>query len=204
MSSTTAYMAGMGSVLRAVLRSEAGIARAYRDAFLPPRAAGARGLVVPYAGRFGLVIGTMCVLGALETAVVHVLVPWPAGRWALFAASVYALVWCVGFGLSLRQHPHLLRDDELVLRFGHFRSVVVPLAGLAAVRRSVESGHRRTVLSEGDRLAVSVMGDTNVELTFDPPVRVPGQPRPVARVAFFADEPRAAVRELRGRVGAAG
>jgi hypothetical protein len=43
---------------------------------------------------------------------------WPVVRWSLFALGSYALLWVVGFGLSLRQRPHLLRADELVLRFG--------------------------------------------------------------------------------------
>ncbi|MGY1689291.1 hypothetical protein [Geodermatophilus sp. SYSU D01105] len=187
-------------LLQSVVRSEAGIARALAD--------GVRGrddvrpgeVALPYAGRFGLVVGVLCVLGALETVVVHVLLPWEVARWVLLAVSVYALVWVLGFGLSLRQHPHVVRDGELVLRFGHLRSVAVPLAGLAAVRRSVETGHRRTVVRDGDRLVVSVMGDTNVELRLDPPVHVPGQDDPVARVALYADDPAAAVRELRTRV----
>ncbi|MGY1705933.1 hypothetical protein ACI79C_15310 [Geodermatophilus sp. SYSU D00697] len=186
-------------LLQSVVRSEAGIARALAD--------GVRGrddvrpgeVALPYAGRFGLVVGVLCALGVLETLVVHVLLPWEVARWVLLAVSVYALMWMVGFSLSLRQHPHVVRDGELVVRFGHFRSVVVPLAGLAAVRRSVETGHRRTVVREGDRLVVSVMGDTNVEVRCEPPVQVPGQDGPVARVALYADDPAAAVRELRAR-----
>jgi hypothetical protein len=132
--------------------------------------------------------------------VVHLLLPWAVARWVLLAVSVYALVWMVGFGLSLRQHPHVVRDGGLVLRFGHLASVTVPLDGLAAVRRRVESGHRRTVVRDGDRLVVSVMGDTNVELRCEPPVQVAGQDGSLARVAFYADDPAAAVRLLRERV----
>jgi hypothetical protein len=52
---------------------------------------------------------------------------------------------------------------------------------------------------------LSVMGDTDVELRFDPPVDVAGQDEPVARVAFWVDDPRAVVRLLRERaVSAAG
>jgi hypothetical protein len=111
----------------------------------------------------------------------------------------------LGSGLSLFQHPHLLREDELVLRSGHLRAVVVPLGGLVAVRRSVESEHGKVLLRDGDRLVLSVMGDTDVELRFDPPVDVAGQDEPVARVAFWVDDPRAVVRLLRERaVSAAG
>ncbi|MGY1820721.1 hypothetical protein [Geodermatophilus sp. SYSU D00079] len=190
----------MTGVLRSVLRSEAGIARAYWWALRSRRAVAAGEVALPYAGRFGLVVGVLCVLGGLETVVVHVLLPWETARWVLLAVSVYALVWMVGFALSLRQHPHVVRDGELVLRSGHLQRVSVPLAALVAVRRAVETGHRRTVVRDGDRLAVSVMGDTDVELRFDPPVHVAGQAAPVARVAFYTDEPAAAVRLLRDRV----
>ncbi len=191
-------------VLR-LARAEAGVVRALVWAVRRRSAVGPGEVPLPYAGRFRLVLGAVTALGLLETAVVHVLLPWETARWVLLAVSLYALVWVLGSGLSLFQRPHLLREDELVLRSGHLRAVVVPLAGLVAVRRSVESEHRRVLLREGDRLVLSVMGDTDVELRFDPPVHVAGQDEPVARVAFWVDDPRAVVRLLRGRaVPAAG
>ena len=191
-------------VLR-LARAEAGVVRALVWAVRRRSAVGPGEVPLPYAGRFRLVLGAVTALGVLETAVVHVLLPWETARWVLLAVSLYALVWVLGSGLSLFQHPHLLREDELVLRSGHLRAVVVPLGGLVAVRRSVESEHRRVLLREGDRLVLSVMGDTDVELRFDPPVDVAGQDEPVARVAFWVDDPRAVVRLLRERaVSAAG
>jgi hypothetical protein len=187
-------------VLRWLLRSEAGVARALGRALLRRGPAGGDGTAVPYAGRTGVAIGGMCAIGVLETGVVHLLVPWPALRWALLGLSVYALLWLAGLWASLHQHPHLLRDGELVLRFGHWRTLHVPLDGLVAVRRVVDAAHRRTVAVEGDRLAVAVLGETDVELRFDPPVRVDGQDSAVTRVAFSADDPAAAVRALRSRV----
>lgn len=185
-------------------RSEAGVIRALWWAARRRPAFGPGDLPLPYAGRFRLVLGALTALGALETVVVHVLLPWEIARCVLLAVSLYALVWVLGSGLSLFQHPHLLRDDELVLRFGHLRTVVVPLAGLVAVRRRVEAEHRKILLRDGDRLVLSVMGDTDVELCFDPPVLVAGQDDPVARVAFWADDPQAAVRLLRDRTVPAG
>jgi hypothetical protein len=185
-------------VLR-VARAEAGVVRALWWAARRRSAVGPADVPLPYAGRFRLVLGALTVLGALETVVVHVLLPWETARWVLLAVSVYALLWVLGSGLSLFQHPHLLHDDELVLRFGHVHGMTVPLAGLVGVRRSVEAEHQRTVVRDGDRLVLSVMGDTDVELRFDPPVHVAGQDEPVARVAFWVDDPRAVVRLLRDR-----
>jgi hypothetical protein len=190
-------------VLR-LARAEAGVVRSLWWAVRRRSDVGPGDLPLPYAGRFRLVLGALAVLGALETAVVHVLLPWQTARWVLLAVSLYALLWVLGSGLSLFQHPHLLRDDELVLRFGHLRSVAVPLAGLVTVRRSVRSGHEKVLRRDGDRLVLSVMGDTDVELRFDPPVRVAGQDEPVIRVAFWVDDPQAVVRLLRDRAVPAG
>ena len=187
-----------------LVRAEAGVLRALWWAVRCRSAVGPDDVPLPYAGRFRLVLGALTVLGALETEVVHVLLPWEVARWVLLAVSLYALVWVLGSGLSLFQHPHLLRDDELVLRFGHLRSVAVPLAGLVAVRRSVEAEHKRVLVRDGDRLVLSVMGDTDVELRFDPPVHLAGQDDPVARVAFWVDDPRAVVRLLLDRAVPAG
>jgi hypothetical protein len=144
-------------VLR-LARAEAGVVRSLWWAVRRRSDVGPGDLPLPYAGRFRLVLGALAVLGALETAVVHVLLPWQTARWVLLAVSLYALLWVLGSGLSLFQHPHLLRDDELVLRFGHLRSVAVPLPGLVAVRRSVRSGHEEVLRRDGDRLVLSVMG----------------------------------------------
>src|SRR3712207_6823415 len=154
---------------------------------------------LPYAGRFRLVLGALTVLGALETVVVHVLLPWETARWVLLAVSLYALVWVLGSGLLLFQHPHLLRDDELVLRFRYLRPVAVPLAGLFGVRRGGVPGRGRVLPQEGAVPGLRVMGDPDLELPFVPPVCVAGQGEPVARVAFWVDDPQAVVRLLRDR-----
>ncbi len=191
-------------VLLRLVRAEARVIRALWWAVRRRSAVGPDDVPLSYAGRFGLVLGAVTALGVLETAVVHVLLPWEVARWVLLVVSSYGLVWVLGSGLSLFQHPHVLRDGELVLRSGHLHSIAVPLAGLVSVRRSVESEHGRTVVRNGDRLVLSVMGDTDVELRFDPPVPVAGQDEPVARVAFWADDPQAVVRLLRDRAVPAG
>jgi hypothetical protein len=195
-------MTPLRSVLGRIARTEAGTwrslwwgVRRYRD--VPPGA-----VALPYHDRFTVVLWALCCLGALELAVVHVLTAGvPPLRWALFGVGVYALVWILGFGLALRQHPHLVRDDELVLRFGHLHAVRVPLGTLEAARRSVDAGHRRTLAGDDGRLALSFMGETNVALRFSPsvPVTAPGGVVPTTRVDFFADDPSGAARLLAAR-----
>ncbi|RBY78333.1 hypothetical protein DQ238_12735 [Geodermatophilus sp. TF02-6] len=180
-------------------RAEVGILRLLWWAVRRREDVGPGDTALGYAGRFGVVLVVLTVLGVLETGVLHVLVLWETVRWGLVVVSVYALVWSVGFASSPRQHPHLLRDGELVLRSGHLHAFAVPLSGLVAARRSVVSDHRRTVVHDGERLVVSVMGDPNVELRLDPPVRVAGREGPVARVAFWVDDPQAVARLLHDR-----
>jgi hypothetical protein len=187
----------------ALANAEIGLWRALWWAVRRRRDVGPGESVISYADRFTVVTWAICCLGALELGVVHVLTErWPVLRWALFALGLYALLWMLAFMFSLRQRPHLLRDGELVLRFGHFRTTTVPLASLASVTGSVVSGHRRTVVLDGDRLALAVMSDTNLELRFDPPVAVDvkGRGHELSAIAFYADEPRAVVPVLRSRV----
>jgi len=94
----------------------------------------------------------------------------------------------------------------LVLRFGHVRSTRVPLERLTSVATGAVAGHERNLVIEGDRLVAAVMGDTNVELRFDPAVdvEVAGRVRPLARISFYADDPRGVARLLRARLPSAG
>jgi hypothetical protein len=186
-------------VLR-LARAEIGLFRALAWAARGRRSVAPGEIPLSYGDRFTVVLWGICGLGALELGVVHVLTaPWPVLQWTLFVLGVYAFLWVLGLGLSLRQHPHLLRDGELVLRFGHLRSLSLPLDRLAAVRTGAVAGHARNLVLDDEAVVMAVMGDTNVELRFEPPVDVvvAGRSRPVARVSFYADDPRTTARLLR-------
>jgi hypothetical protein len=162
--------------------------------------------VLRYDERFTVVLWGIGALGLLEIGVVHVLTAaWPAVRWSLFALGVLGLVGSGWWMLGLRRRPHLVREGALVLRSGRAHEVVVPLADLSRARREVLSEHRKLVAVDDDRLVVSVMGDTNVELWLDPPaeVVVRGRPAAVSRLQFYADDPSGAVRAIRESAGAA-
>ncbi|MFD6857223.1 hypothetical protein ACFWCF_07750 [Rhodococcus sp. NPDC060090] len=76
----------------------------------------------------------------IETAVVHVLVPWPAIRTALLVLSVWGLIQIFGILAGRITHPHLLTDTRLTIRAGH--QVIVELdpreVGRAVARRRWE------------------------------------------------------------------
>jgi hypothetical protein len=160
---------------------------------------------LPYADRFTVLLWAVSLLGLLEVGVVHLLTArWPVVRWPLLVLGVVGLVGFLVFGRGLRRSPHRLDGETLVLRSGPRRSVRLPLDTLVAVRKHVVAGHRRVIGLEGDELVVSVMGDTDVELRFDPPAQtvVRGALARVARAHFYADDPAAAVRLLRQRMDA--
>lgn len=188
--------------VRSSARSQLGLARALWWALRGRADVGPADVPLPYNGLDRAVLWTITVLGVLETGIVHVLVSWPVLRWPLLVLSVYGLLAFLAFSVTMRQHPHLLRGDVLVLRFGHFRCARVPLDSLTSVARNVDNTHKRNVSVEGDGLTVAFMGGTNVELRFSPDavVEVDGRERAVSRVSFLAADPRAVATLMRAHV----
>jgi hypothetical protein len=186
------------------LRTEAGILRALWWAVRGHRAVRPEDVALSYTDRIGVLLWTTVGIGVVESIAVHLLVPWPTTRWVLLGLSVYGLLWIVGLAFSLRQHPHVLRGDELLLRFGHFRTTRVPLAQLTGARRDVRTEHKRNVELTDGTLSLSVAAETAVELTFTPEVAVEvrGRLEPVSRIRFFADDPRTAVQLMSERARA--
>jgi hypothetical protein len=193
------------SRLAGLVRDQLGLARALGRAVRGRTDTEDGDVPLPYNGMDRAVLWTILVLGVLETVIVHVLVSWPPLRWTLFALGVYGVLGLLAFDLTMRQHPHLLRRGELLLRFGHFRTVRVPLDRLVSVRSHVRDDHARNV-DLGDDATVSFMGGTNVELRFSPPVEVEadGRRHTVVRMSFAAADPAAVVALLRAQTTAPG
>ena len=184
-----------------VLRDQLGLARALWWALRGRAAVEPGDVALPYNGLDRAVVWTITVVGVVETVVVHVLLTWPPLRWGLLVLSVYGVLGLLAFDATMRQHPHVLRGGELLLRSGHFRTVRVPVEDVAQVRRHVRNDHRRTVETADDRVAVSFMGGTDVELRYGSPtvVDIDGRRSAVERVSFSVHDPAAAVSLLRAR-----
>ena len=184
-----------------MLRNQLGLARALCWALRGRADVGPGDVPLAYNGLDRAVIWTITAVGVVETAVVHVLVSWPPLRWSLLVLSVYGVLGLLAFDATMRQHPHLLRDGELLLRSGHFRTVRVPLEDVVQVRKQVRNEHARTVEMTDDGVAVSFMGGTNVELRFATPTPVDVDERTsmAERVSFSAHDAAGAVSLLRTR-----
>jgi hypothetical protein len=188
-----------GCLVRRFARSQAGLARALWWTVRGRVDVGPGDVALPYNGPDRVLLWTLVVLSVLEIGAVHLLVSWPPLRWTLLVLGVYGLLALVAFDGTLRQRPHLLRDRELLLRFGHFRTVRVRLDTLTSVRKHVTGEHKRTVEVDREGLAVSFMGETHVELRFSPPAEadVDGRTTTVTTVSFAAHDAPAAVSLLR-------
>ena len=184
-----------------VLRSELGMWRALAWAVRRRRSVAPEDVVLTYSSRMGVMLWVTIALTPIEALALHLLVPWETVRWGLLALSVYGLLWMVAFALALGQRPHTLDADELVLRFAHLREAAVRVADVVAATASTTVDHRRNLEQTDGLLALSVLGETSVQLQLRPgsTVRLERAEVPAERVAFFTDDPRRAVRELRSR-----
>ena len=188
----------------ALLRAQAGICRSLWWAVRRRRAVEPGEVPLSHTSRIGVMLWATVLLTPVEVVAVHLLLPWETVRLVVGVVSLVALVATLGLTLSFQQRPHVLAPDRLVLRFGSLREVVVPTADVLEARTATTLDHRRTLEVDERSVALSVLGESSVRLRLRPgtTVLVDGAPVTVEQVTFFADDPRAAVRELRARSAA--
>ncbi|WP_138758249.1 hypothetical protein [Modestobacter altitudinis] len=189
-----------------LVRSELGTWQALWWALRRRRAVLPGELAFGYTSRIGVMLWVTIALTPLEVLVVHLLLPWPIVRTVVLVLSIVSLVWMLGFALGLQQRPHVLGPGELVLRFGHLRQLVVPLADVVTARAVTTVDHPKNLEVADGQVALSVLGESSVRLQLrsGAVVGLDGRPVEAERVVFFADDPRAAVRELRARQAVGG
>jgi hypothetical protein len=143
---------------------------------------------------------------AVEAALTHVvLLIIFGGRtwvWIVFAVDAYTLLWIVGLYAALVMLPHRLTPDNLVLRYGHLATLVVPRAAVVGARPSPRAMARtgRLVPGKSGDSATFACGETTVALTLDPavPLTFRGRPvdQPISTLLVTADDPGAMVAAL--------
>lgn len=201
----------LGSALEAVLpapiaflvRQELRIFTALVNGLRRRRDVAAGDWVLTYEARLRGVLGIMIGIAAFELAVVEFLVPWTWLRWALLVLGAYGVVWVLGLGASAYTRPHLVDAERLRLRMTIFTDITVPLAGPAVFAPAGINSHERGVEVGDGKLAVSVLGATNMSLTLAEPVEVDcgrlGR-HTVRIVRFYVDDPPRAAAHLRSLV----
>lgn len=176
-----------------ILGALAGGIRRHRDA-----APGDR--LLAYGGRLRGILGSMIGISIVELAIVEFLVPWTWLRWTLLILGVYGLIWVLGLAASAYTRPHLLDAERLRLRMTIFADIAVPLGTLSQVGGGGIASHQRGVEAGDGKLAVSVLGLSNMSLTFAEPVEVDcgkAGRHAVRKVRFYVDDPEAATAAIR-------
>lgn len=143
----------------------------------------------------------MLAASLVETAAVHLLLPWPAVRLVLLVAGVASIVLLLAVLADTAVRPHLLTDHHLRLRAGSRLTVDVPLHVVTTVGRRRHEAGQAVELVDGV-LVVASGQQTDVELQLDPPQHwtVDGRTGPVERIRFAADAPADVVAAVRGKV----
>lgn len=173
--------------------------------FLLRRREPAGGVHIGYGkGLLGTVVAFL-VLAAVETLVLHVLIPVRWVETALAVLSGYTAVLVLGLAVSRIVYPHHLADGRLHLRQGARTIARLDVRDVAAVqlrRRVTVVGLYPKV--DGDRLHLPSQDGTNLDLALARPVVVPvgptwrrrDEPTEVRHVSLHVDDPAAAVRLL--------
>jgi hypothetical protein len=82
-----------------------------------------------------LIVGTLCALAAIETALAHVVIVQVAPTAAVVTTvlSVYGLVWLLGHAHAVRLQPARVIDGALVIERGVLARVAVPVGDIASI-----------------------------------------------------------------------
>jgi len=143
---------------------------------------------------------------AVETVVLHALLPWERIRLAADVLGVWGLLLMLGLLAGVRVHPHLLTSDALRVRYGGTIDLVLPWGAIESVvhrRKELESSVK-TLRETGDELLVPVSNETNVRVALRRPtvVRTPRGEREVVAVSFLADDPKDLVARAKAHLSA--
>ena len=89
--------------------------------------------------------------------------------WIVLGLHLYAMMWIAGFIGSLRDFPHVVEADRIILRDSVFHEVVVPMSAIRSVRRMHEPVRQRTgyQFDPANRTALMAYGVANLKIVLD-------------------------------------
>ena len=85
-------------------------------------------------------LATVLFLTVVETGVVHLLLErWSSvAAWILSGLSLYTALQIFGILRSLSQRPIVLKEEELIVRYGFLSEATIPLEDIASVERTIQ------------------------------------------------------------------
>lgn len=146
------------------------------------------------------VLVAFAVLGVVEIAVVHWLLPWPAIRIVALVLGVMGVLWVLGYLASLSTRPHYVTDRTLAVRVDAHTMIRVERSTITTVavrlNHIAEDGVQTAPSADGDGAFVAIVrhGQTNVNvsLVHGTTLDVPGHGvLSVERLSLWVDEPDA-------------
>jgi len=193
---------------RAVLMEVHGYQSIGRFVLRRPRVpAGA--VAFPYHQGVLAILIVFVVLSAVELAVVDLIVHrWAHVRIPLLVLGVWGLVYMFGLLFGMLTRPHAVGPDGIRVRQGTAIDLALKWADIYSVSRREHTTQGRkpkvTVDPDGQAtLHLRMRDETNLEIKLDRPVqlRLPHGVETVRTVAFYADDPKGFLAEVRRHIG---
>ncbi|MFE7531313.1 hypothetical protein ACFU7Y_37245 [Kitasatospora sp. NPDC057542] len=130
----------------------------------------------------------------------------PGAGWLVAGALlVYGAVVLLALGLASRARPHVLRADRLLVRWGMYQELEIPLGAVRRLDKVARAPGRPERDGAGDRFVVPGAGREALTVELGEPVEVAGRwgvKRPVMSVLLPVDDAGAAVRSVAARTSA--
>lgn len=143
------------------------------------------------------VIGLLVVEGAIVEIVLAAIVGDGWWTWVFAAIHLYAFCWIVGILASLRTRPHVVSDDEVLLRDSIFGGLCIPRSWISDVRvaRTPNTGRSGLVVDDDTGTGRFCHGDGTAMIELDEPRTINGIC--VRRLAVSPNQPNLFAASLR-------
>ncbi|WP_336085824.1 hypothetical protein [Nocardia sp. SSK8] len=165
----------------------------------------ADGAPIRYAGAESPVLWAFLAVSAIEIPAVHFLIPWAPVRIVALVLGIWGVLLMLGMIAAHHVYPHVLTAERLRVRYLRRTRLDLPLAEVRAVHRDL-SGYDggKSVQLNGTTLAVVAGSSTNirVDLTRPRTFVTPQGEFTTSIIAFWADDPGAAVSAIRAEIAA--
>ncbi|WPF66165.1 MULTISPECIES: hypothetical protein [unclassified Corynebacterium] len=158
------------------------------------------GATFGYSGPLRTIVWAISALVIVEIVVVHLVLPSATWRVILAVLSVYGLMVLLGFYASLRQQPHSLTEEALILRSGHRFELAIPRNLIARSGAQRPGDGANISVDEAGLCRLPILNQVNTVVELAEPARARdlflGEVE-VRRVEFSCDERE----ELLARLG---